>query len=96
MDNEETKNLIQTMDYAVEHIDKIDCFLMVLGMRDNNFILTFNGNTDDMQAMMRATLDHLSDDFDVVDFSQFLVDFNSFARRLMEHKFSSDSEQEDK
>ena len=95
MDNEATKNLIATMDSIAEHIDEVDSYMLICGLHGDEFMMTFNGDTDEMQAMLRAIVDKLSDDFDVVDYSHFLIQFNMFARRLMEHKYGSESELEE-
>ena len=92
MDNEPKKNLITMMDSVVEHIEEVESYIIVCKLHGNEFMITFNGDTNEMQAMLLAIISKLSDDFDVVEYSHFLLQFNMFARRLMEQKYGSESE----
>lgn len=88
------KNMLETIDNALNDIQNIDKFIMLYGKNDS-FIFSMAGSIIDCESMVKCCIDHVTQDMDYDDFHRFILEINLFAAQLKVERFCSESELEE-
>lgn len=86
---------VSSMQVATEHMDSIEQFMMIFGDGEK-YTFSGSGTLENMSSMIKAIIDNSTSDMDVVDYSHFILELNAFMRAVMEERYCSDSELEEK
>ena len=87
--------LLNAMNDAADNIKDIDGFIMT-ALAGDEITMSCGGNMSHHMAMLKCIIDKVSEDLPVEEYSQFALELTIYIRRLMEKRYSSDSELKEK
>lgn len=95
MDKKIQALLLSAMNDAADNLTDIKGFIMS-SITEDEIIMSCGGDMGHHMSMIKCILDRITEDLTVEEYSHFALELTVYIRRLMEKRYRSDSELEEK